>query len=59
MFNLLLETSSNADQARLLSVSAPHASSWLSVLPSQGLDLHLDAMISQPIIAIPVLLTFC
>ena len=43
MFNLLLETSSTADRARLLSVSVPHASSWLSVLPSQGLGLHLDA----------------
>ncbi|KAL5509573.1 hypothetical protein EMCRGX_G004965 [Ephydatia muelleri] len=47
MFNLLLETSSNADQARLLSVSAPHASSWLSVLPSQGLGLHLDAPVHE------------
>ena len=47
MFNLLLETSSNADQARLLSVSVPHASSWLSVLPSQGLGLHLDAPVHQ------------
>ena len=47
MFNLLLETSSNADQARLLSVSAPHASSWLSVLPSQGLGLHLGALVHQ------------
>ena len=47
MFNLLLETSSNADQAQLLSVSAPHASSWLSVLPSQGLGLHLDAPVHE------------
>ena len=47
MFNLLLETSSNADQARLFSVSAPHASSWLSVLPSQGLGLHLDAPVHE------------
>ena len=47
MFNLLLETSSNTNRARLLSVSAPHASSWLSVLPSQGLDLHLDAPVHQ------------
>ena len=46
MFNLLLETS-NADQARLLSVSVPHASSWLYVLPSQGLGLHLDAPVHQ------------
>ena len=47
MFNLLLETSSTADRARLLSVSTPHASSWLSVLPSQGLGLHLDAPVHQ------------
>ena len=47
MFNLLLETSSDADQARLLSVSAPHASSWLSVPPSLGLGLHLDAPVHQ------------
>ena len=47
MFNVLLETSSMADKARLLSVSAPHASSWPSVLPSQGLGLHCDAPVHQ------------
>ena len=31
-----------ADKARLLSVSSPHASLWLSVTPSEGLGLHLD-----------------
>eukprot|EP00731_Ephydatia_muelleri_P027927 Em0019g800a len=36
-----------ADRARLFSVSTPHASSWLSVLPSQGLGLHLDAPVHQ------------
>ena len=41
-FSLLLEASSPADKARLLSVSAPHAASWLLVTPSPGLDLHLD-----------------
>ena len=35
-------TSSPANKARLLSASAPHASSWLSVTPSLGLGLHLD-----------------
>ena len=50
MFNLLLETSSTGDRARLLSVSASHASSWLSVLPSQGLGLHLDAPVHQVVI---------
>ena len=47
MFNLLLETSSTADKAQLLSVSSPLASYWLSVLPSQGLGLHLDAPVHQ------------
>ena len=35
-------TSSPANKARLLSASAPHASSWLSVVPSVGQGLHLD-----------------
>eukprot|EP00731_Ephydatia_muelleri_P023392 Em0015g975a len=29
-------------RARLLSISSPHASSWLSVVPSEGLGLHLN-----------------
>ena len=37
-FQLLLDQSSLADKARLLSVSA----AWLSVIPSVGLGLHLD-----------------
>ena len=41
-FELLFDQSSLADKARLLSVSAPHAASWLSVIPSVGLGLHLD-----------------
>ena len=41
-FSMLLETSSPANKARLLSESAPHAASWLLVTPSPGLDLHLD-----------------
>ena len=41
-FSLLLEASSPADKARLLSAPAPHAASWLLVIPSPGLDLHLD-----------------
>ena len=41
-FQLLLDQSSLADKARLLSVSAPHAAAWLSVIPSVGLGLHLD-----------------
>ena len=47
MFNLMLEKSSTADRARLLSVSSAHASSWLSVVPSQGLGLHLDPPVHQ------------
>ncbi|KAL5509314.1 hypothetical protein EMCRGX_G004656 [Ephydatia muelleri] len=39
---VLMETSSVADKARLLSVSSPHASAWLSVVPSPGLGLSLD-----------------
>ena len=41
-FQLLFDQSSLADKARLLSISAPHAASWLSVIPSVGLGLHLD-----------------
>ena len=47
MFNLMLENSSIAERARLLSVSSAHASSWLSVVPSQGLGLHLDPPVHQ------------
>ena len=41
-FNQLFNSSSLADRARLLSISSPHASSWLSVVPSEGLGLHLN-----------------
>ena len=41
-FNSLLSESSTAGKARLLSVSLPHASSWLSAIPSPGLGLSLD-----------------
>ncbi|KAL5494323.1 hypothetical protein EMCRGX_G015630 [Ephydatia muelleri] len=41
LFNILYEQSSAADRARLLSVSSPHAASWVSVIPSEGLGLHL------------------
>ena len=40
-FNSLLSQSSVADKARLLSISSPHASAWLSVVPSPGLGLSL------------------
>ena len=42
LFNILYEQSSAADRARLLSVSSPHAASWVSVIPSEGLGLHLQ-----------------
>ena len=42
-FSILLESSSHANRARLLSVAAPHSSSWLSVVPSPGLGLHLES----------------
>ena len=42
-FNSLLTESSTADKARLLSVSLPHASAWLSAVPSPGLGLSLDS----------------
>ena len=40
-FYILLESSSPANRTRLLSVAAPRASSWLSVVPSPVLGLHL------------------
>ena len=43
-FNSLLSESSTADKACLLSVSSPHASAWLSVVPSAGLGLSLDRL---------------
>ena len=41
-FEQLLFQSSPANRARLLSVSSRHAASWLSVIPSVGLNLHLE-----------------
>ena len=43
LFHSILMTSSPANKACLLSSSAAHASSWLSVVPSVGLGLHLDS----------------
>ena len=42
-FQSLLSSSSQVNKARILSVSAPHAGSWISAIPSTGLDLHLDS----------------
>ena len=41
-FKSLLNSCSIADKARLLSISSPHASAWISVVPSVNLGLHLD-----------------
>ncbi|KAL5500379.1 hypothetical protein EMCRGX_G011931 [Ephydatia muelleri] len=46
-FNNILIISSVADKARLLSVSSPHAASWLTVVPSEGLGLHLEPSVFQ------------
>ena len=42
MFHSLLGASSIANKALLLAVSAPHAASWISVVPSVSLGPHLD-----------------
>ena len=41
-FNNLFQSATLTDRARLLSISSPHASAWLSVTPSPRLNLHLD-----------------
>ncbi|KAL5475323.1 hypothetical protein EMCRGX_G027418 [Ephydatia muelleri] len=41
-FNNLFHNASVTDRARLLSISSPHASAWLSVTPSPQLNLHLE-----------------
>ena len=41
-FQLLFDHSSLPDRAHLLSVSSPNAAAWLSVIPSPGLNLHMD-----------------
>eukprot|EP00731_Ephydatia_muelleri_P010847 Em0005g1433a len=41
LFNILYGQSSTTDRARLLSVSSPHAAAWVSVIPLEGLGLHL------------------
>ena len=38
----LFDLSSPAHRARLLSVSSRHAASWYTVIPSPGLNLHLE-----------------
>ena len=41
-FQLLFDSSSIPNRARLMSASSNLAASWLSVIPSPGLNLHLD-----------------
>ena len=41
-FNNVFHNASVTDRARLLSISSPHASAWLSVTPSPRLNLHLE-----------------
>ena len=41
-FAILYNSISCANKARLLSVSSPHASAWLSVVPSEVMGLHLN-----------------
>ena len=43
MFQTLVSSASPANKARMLSVSAPHASSWVSAIPSVSLNMHLDS----------------
>ena len=39
-FNNLFDIASCADKARLLSTSSPHASTWLTVVPSDSIGLQ-------------------
>ena len=43
MFQALVSSVSPANKTRMLSVSAPHASSWVSAIPSEDLNMHLDS----------------
>ena len=42
-FHSLLSSASLVSKARMLSVSSPHASSWITTIPSTSLKLHLDS----------------
>ena len=41
-FDQLFLAATTANRACLLSVASCHASSWLSVIPARGLNLHMD-----------------
>ncbi len=42
-FHSLLSSASPVNKARMLSVSSPHASSWITAIPSTRLKMHLDS----------------
>eukprot|EP00731_Ephydatia_muelleri_P011201 Em0006g95a len=42
-FHSLLSSASLVNKARMLSVSSPHTSSWITAIPSTSLKLHLDS----------------
>ncbi|KAL5493820.1 hypothetical protein EMCRGX_G015052 [Ephydatia muelleri] len=42
-FHSLLSSASLVNKARMLSVSSPHASSWITAIPSTSLKLYLDS----------------
>ena len=42
-FQSLLSSSSQVNKARSFRFLPPHAGSWISAIPSTGLDLHLDS----------------
>ena len=42
-FHSLLSSASLVNKARMLSISSPHASSWITAIPSTSLKLHLDS----------------
>ena len=46
-FNNLFDVASCSDKARLLSTSSPHASAWLTFVPSDSLGLHLQPIVFQ------------
>ena len=42
-FHSLLSSASPVNKARMLSVSSPHASSWITAIPSTRLKMHLES----------------
>ena len=42
-FHSLLSSASLVNKARMLSVSSPHASSWITAIPSTRLKMHLES----------------